>query len=173
MRSLAFATILVCLYSAAVPAAEPLGEVQTFERGEEIGGFLFSAFPFLREKTVEEIRSLAPLDRERASRTPNPYGGSSIHWYILEYKEGLEIQLRVVSDADIPQLMKVTVTSGRWPVFEGLSVGMSVSDFEDHLGPPTSRTGKQLVYEDEIGQALSLDISDQRVTRAKVEYYYD
>jgi hypothetical protein len=159
-----FLTILISL---PVIAADQ----ESLNRRPVVDRFAWEGPIFLKEKSIEAIRSLGKIRYETTETISNPHVEGVIHLHRITLSEGLEIYVRTFGSPVQTQIIHVT-TSPKWPVKDGLNVGAPVSRAIDVLGEPARKDHERLMYFGETEQVIFLTKSGT-IKRVEFLYYAD
>lgn len=165
MRSF-FALILIALHAGFVFASEQPDAVLV--RMEMIDRFVSEGAQFLGKKTLPNLRKLGVLKHEKVEKSPNPHMPGKVIEYRTLVFDGLEIY------GDIPEPQKlapirVVVTSSKWEIQKGLSVGSPISRVTETLGQPNKTNGGTLEY---CGETDCVYFSATKGKVSKIEFSF-
>jgi len=163
-----YALTLAALCVGSAFAAEPY-EAQ-FSRMEMIDKFVYEGPQFIGTKTLPELRKLGVL-HEKVEKSPNPHISDKVIEYRTLTFDGLEIY----GDIPKPQKLapiKVTVTSPKWKIQKGLSVGSPVTRITETLGRPNKTNDGSLEYCGET-ECVYFFTSNGKISKIEFRYYAD
>jgi hypothetical protein len=165
-------TVCIVLFITLLALPAIADDQEPLNRRPIVDQFAWEGPTFLKEESIEAIRALGKISHESTETISNPHGEGVIHLYRITFSEGLEIFARTFGSPEQTQVMKITITSPKWPVKYGLNVGAPASRIFDVLGEPARKEHEGLVYFGETEQVIFLTKSGM-ITSVEFLYYVD
>ncbi len=168
MRTLSILVPMIASLSVAVAAEQ---SESLLDRAARIDRFVDEGPQFLGKKTLPELRKLGVLKREKVEKSPNPH----IPGKVVEYRTLVFDGLEIYGDVHEPQKLapiRVVVTSSKWQIQNGLSVGSPETSVTEALGKPNKVHGGSLEYCGET-DCVYFFTAKGKVTKIEFSFYAD
>lgn len=143
-----------------------------FERMAQIDQFVWEGLPFLPKKTASKLRQLGHIVRDVSNTETNAYFGDAITYKTITFSNGLEVYFRTFGSPPELQYIRITVTSSRWPVKDGLIVGSPRARILEKLGLPSEEGDGWISYSGETEQ-VTFALKSKRVSKIIFDFYTD
>ena len=156
-----------CASLAAAPMDAEMGQGQTIDR------FAYDGPSFLKGcDTENQIRELGKIRSAISKKEINIYDGTPLFVKRLVFVNGLEVNFRSFGSPPRAQLTSVFVTSPKWPIEHGLSVGARADTVIEALGRPTKKADDQIEYLGETERVV-FSVDHGVITEILFDYYYE
>jgi hypothetical protein len=126
---------------------------------------------FLPRSSIQQLHAVDRVLHEASHPKPNPYAEGQITESTITFEHGLEVELRLNPLGQVI-VDKVTISSSRWPVPHGLTVGAPAQSIKQKLGPPTEEVGNVTKYSGDFW-LVSFEVQQARVSKVIFEHKYD
>ena len=144
------ASLCVCTTELRAQSTADTQFQANLDRMARIDSFAWAGPTFLRQdSTVEKVRALDRITREQTQTELSPIDRKPIRYTTLKFENGLEMQFRTFDTPTKLQVLKVALSSAKWPVSEGLGVGAPVARVVRLLGAGKQTPDSWLQYSGE------------------------
>jgi hypothetical protein len=173
-QSIVFALLVVAIAGSAVAAygngARP--RLSADDRLRRIDEFVWEGALFMKgHRTLPQVRRLPTFRDEKIQKAANPHvNGQTDEYRTLRY-EGLEVYGLVTPSLEFRPI-RMSITTSRWKIRDGLVVGTSPARIARVLGPPTVHTGSVVQYQGET-ERVSFHVENGIITKIEFLHYAD
>jgi len=153
----------------------PASEIQlqsALEHTAKVDRFVWDGTRFLPRDSVERVRELDRVVHEESKTVQDPNAQLPVRYTTLKFENGLEVSFRTFGTPIQMQLTRVTVSSTKWPLNQGLGVGAPLARVREVLGTPDEASDQWIKYAGET-EKVAFFVKDGRVSSVVFSYYAD